>query len=175
MRFDLLPLSGAILVQGEARTDARGALERCFCQQEFQAHGLPGVFVQTNLSRSTLAGTLRGLHFQAAPREEGKLIRCIRGAVYDVIVDLRSASPTFCGWFGVELNESNQRSIFVPPGYAHGFQTLCDHTELLYQMTEFYDGKLARGVRWNDAAFKIEWPLEISSMSERDRAFPDFL
>ena len=114
------------------------------------------------------------MHFQAAPKEEGKLVRCTRGAIYDVIFDLRPDSPTFCAWVGEELSEENLRALYVPPGFAHGFQTLRDGAEVLYSMTEFYDGSLARGVRWNDPAFSVRWPVADLIISDRDRNFPDF-
>jgi len=168
------PLAGAYLIDSEAIEDERGVFYRSFCREEFEAWGLPGVFVQGSISRNHKCGTLRGLHFQAAPRPESKLVRCIRGAAYDVLVDLRRDSPTFRRWFGAELSESNRRAVFVPAGFAHGFQTLADHTDLLYQMTESYVAELAGGVRWDDPAFGITWPLPVSVISGRDRGFPGF-
>jgi len=174
MNFTPTPLAGAYLIDAEASEDERGSFFRSFCKREFEAHGLPGTFVQCSISRNRKRGTLRGMHFQSDPKPEGRLVRCIRGGVYDVIVDLRRKSSTFCRWFGAELSESNRRALYVPPGFAHGFQTLTDDSDLLYQMTEFYEKDLAAGVRWNDPAFGISWPLEVTAMSERDRGFPDF-
>ena len=174
MIFRETDLEGAFLVEMEPRQDERGFFARSFCREEFAAHGLPDVIAQCNVSFNRLKGTLRGMHFQAAPKEEGKLVRCTRGAIYDVIIDLRPDSPTFCAWIGEELTEENLRALYVPPGFAHGFQTLRDGAEVLYYMTEFYDGLLARGVRWNDPAFSVRWPVADLIISDRDRNFPDF-
>jgi dTDP-4-dehydrorhamnose 3,5-epimerase len=133
----------------------------------------PGL-VQCNVSFNRRRGTLRGMHFQAPPREEAKLVRCTAGAVHDVIVDLRPGSATYCRWFAVELSAENRRALYVPEGFAHGFQTLTDDAEVLYNMSEFYDAALARGVRWNDPRFAIQWPLPDPVLSEPDRAYPDF-
>lgn len=174
MRFLPTPLAGAFLIDSDASSDERGSFYRTFCREEFESNGLPGNFVQMSLSRNLFRGTLRGMHYQSAPRPEQKLVRCIRGAAYDVIVDLRRDSPTFCRWFGAELSETNRTALFVPEGFAHGFLTLMDDTEILYQMTEFYLPDLVGGVRWNDSAFGIAWPFEPSTLSARDRAYVDF-
>jgi dTDP-4-dehydrorhamnose 3,5-epimerase len=174
MRFTPTPLAGAYLVDSDASADERGEFYRTFCRREFEAHGLPGDFVQSSLSRNLLRGTLRGMHYQQAPHAEQKLVRCVRGAVHDVIVDLRPDSATFCRWFGAELSADNRAALFIPAGFAHGFLTLADNSDILYQMTEFYMPALAAGVRWNDPAFAIEWPFEPSSLSARDRAYADF-
>lgn len=174
MRFCETPLAGAILVETESHADDRGSFYRSFCVREFEAHGLPGAFVQGSVSRNRQRGTLRGLHWQSNPHPEGKLVRCVRGAAYDVVVDLRPGSTTFCSWFGTELTDANLTALYIPPGFAHGFQTLCDDTDIAYQMTEFYVPELACGARWNDQAFNIRWPLDIAIMSNRDRSFKDF-
>ena len=174
MRFSPTPLSGAFLVDSDASADERGSFYRTFCSDEFESNGLPGDFVQMSLSRNRSRGTLRGLHYQAAPRPEQKLVRCVRGAAYDVIVDLRKDSSTFCHWFSVELSETNRAALFVPAGFAHGFMTLTDDTDILYQMTEFYAPDMAAGVRWNDPAFGIAWPFEPLTVSARDCGHADF-
>jgi dTDP-4-dehydrorhamnose 3,5-epimerase len=174
MRVSATPLPGAFIVESDLQSDARGSFFRTFCQKDFESQGLPGSFVQASISRNTLRGTLRGLHFQSEPRPEGKLVRCIRGTIYDVIVDLRSESTTFLKWFSVELDASKPKAIYVPPGFAHGFQTLNDDSDVLYQMTEFYDPALSAGVRWDDRAFAIHWPIEVTRISDRDRTYPDF-
>ena len=174
MLFRETPLIGAYLVEAEPHGDERGSFYRSFCGTEFETSGLPSTFVQCSISRNRRNGTVRGMHFQADPKPECKLVRCVRGSVYDVIVDLRRESPTYCKWFGAELNESNGSAMYVPAGFAHGIQTLADDTHVLYQMTEFYVPELTSGVRWNDPAFGIVWPQEISVISERDRALADY-
>ena len=136
--------------------------------------GLPGSFVQASLSFNRRRGTLRGLHYQAEPCPEAKLVRCTRGAVFDVILDLRSDSANYCRCFATELSADNARAVYIPPGFAHGFQTLCNDTEMFYQMTATYQPELSRGVRWDDAAFGIAWPLPDPILSERDAGQPDF-
>lgn len=154
--------------------DHRGFFARTFCEKEFESHGLNSRFVQCNVSFNRFNGTLRGMHFQAAPYEEAKLIRCNRGAIYDVIIDLRFGSPTFKQHFGVFLSADNGTMLYVPEGFAHGFQTLEDHTEVFYQMSQFYAAEYSQGVRWNDPAFGIEWPAGERIIIERDRSYPDF-
>jgi dTDP-4-dehydrorhamnose 3,5-epimerase len=173
MKFLALPLKGAFLVEIEPRVDERGLFARTYCENEFKAHGLPSSFVQCNTSFNASRGILRGLHFQAEPRPEAKLVRCTRGAIFDVIVDLRRDSPTYAKWYGAELTADNRTALFIPVGYAHGFQTLEDNSEVFYQMSEFYDGNLARGVRWNDPSLGISWPIVPPTMSERDARYPD--
>ncbi|NVO17951.1 MAG: dTDP-4-dehydrorhamnose 3,5-epimerase [Rhodoplanes sp.] len=175
MRFEPLGLNGAFRIEIEPRADDRGLFARTYCEEEFAAHGLPTRFVQCNTSFNTRRGTLRGMHYQADPRPEEKLVRCTRGAVYDVIVDLRPESPTFCKWEGFELSADNRRALFVPAGFGHGFQTLADGSEVFYQMSELYVADLARGVRWNDPAFGIVWPLAETIIAPRDAAFADFV
>lgn len=174
MIFEPTTLAGAFLVCMERREDERGFFARSFCQNEFADHGLPATFVQCNVSFNRLRGTLRGMHFQREPRPEGKLVRCTAGAALDVIVDLREDSPTHCRWQSFELTAENHRAVYIPPGFAHGFQTLVDDVELLYQMTEFYVPELAAGVCWDDPAFSIEWPIPNPILSERDRAYPAY-
>jgi dTDP-4-dehydrorhamnose 3,5-epimerase len=174
MRFEETRLAGAYVVDLEPRTDDRGFFARAFCEREFEAHGLPGRFPQCNLSRNDRAGTLRGMHFQAAPHREAKLVRAVRGAIFDVIVDIRAGSPTFLQWLGVELTADSGRALFVPEGFAHGFLTLVDGTDVFYQMSEFYRSEGARGLRWNDPRLRIAWPRAPESMAERDASYPDF-
>ena len=174
MTFTEAPLSGAFVVEPERIDDERGFFARTWCQREFQMHGLAPRWAQCNLSFSKKAGTLRGMHFQAPPHSEAKLVRCTRGAIHDVIVDLRAGSPTFTHYFGTDLTAENRRMLYVPEGFAHGFLTLEDKTEVFYQMSAFYEPAFARGVRWNDPHFGIHWPGEVRVISEKDRSYPDF-
>jgi dTDP-4-dehydrorhamnose 3,5-epimerase len=173
--FSPTALDGVWQIDLERHTDPRGHFARSFCAREFSAHGLPSNFVQCNVSFNTHRGTLRGMHWQADPHPDGKLVRCTSGAIFDVAVDLRQGSPTLYRWMGVELTARNGRALYVPAGFAHGFQTLADASEVFYQMTEVYHGDLARGARWDDPAFAIAWPLPPGKMSERDKAWPDFV
>jgi dTDP-4-dehydrorhamnose 3,5-epimerase len=169
-------LPGAFLVELERREDDRGFFARGWCQREFEENGLTGRLVQCNISFNHKSGTLRGMHYQVAPMEEAKLVRCTRGAVFDVIVDLRADSPTFKKWVGVELTAENRRALYVPEGFAHGYQTLVDSTETLYQVSVFYSPEAERGVRWDDAAFGIDWPaVGKRIISEKDSSWPDFI
>lgn len=174
MIFTETELKGAYLIDVEKKADNRGFFARVWCQREFQAHNLPQQFVQCNVSWNRRKGTLRGMHRQLPPHEESKLIRCTRGAIYDVILDLRSDSPTFGRWVGVELTEDNHRSLFVPGGFAVGFQTLAKDSEVLYLMSEFYTPGAEQGIRYNDPAFGLEWPTEVTVISEKDKSWPDF-
>ena len=174
MKFTETRLGGVSVIEPDRNEDQRGFFARTFCAREFTARGLPGSFVQCNTSHNHRRGTLRGMHFQAAPCEEGKLVRATRGAIYDVLIDLRPCSPTYREWTAFELSAENGRMVYIPPGLAHGFLTLTDQTEVFYQMTEFYTPELARGVRWNDPAFDIAWPIALPLLSERDASFPDF-
>jgi len=174
MKFRELKIRDAVAVEVEPREDSRGLFARTFCQEEFEKHGLAGRFVQCNTSYNVKRGTLRGMHFQRMPHEEGKLVRCTQGAIWDVALDLRPDSPTFLVWEGVELTAANRMALYLPAGIAHGFQTLTDQAEVFYQMTEFYHSDLADGVRWNDAAFGIRWPIADPILSERDRSYPPF-
>jgi dTDP-4-dehydrorhamnose 3,5-epimerase len=173
--FTPLPLAGAWLVEQEPRTDVRGFFARTWCAREYEAHGLETRIAQTSVSYSARRGTLRGMHYQVAPDEEVKLVHCLRGAIYDVIIDLRPDSPTYCRHLAIELTERNRLTLYVPRGFAHGFQTLVDDTEVFYQMSAFYAPEQSRGVRWNDPAFSIEWPIAPPFLLERDDRFPDFV
>lgn len=172
MRFVPQAIDGLWLLEAERKADARGYFARTFCADEFAAHGLPAAFVQCNVSFNQERGTLRGLHWQDKPFPEGKLVRCVRGAMWDVAVDLRPGSATRGRWVGVELSAGNGAALWIPPGFAHGFQVLTDETEVFYQMTETYRPELARGLRWNDPALAIAWPLPNPVVSERDAALP---
>lgn len=170
-----LELDGAFIVDLELREDERGFFARTWARDEFEAHGLNPAIEQCNLSFNHLRGTLRGLHFQRAPYAEVKLIRCTRGAIFDVIVDLRPESATYTRWLGVELSAENRRALYVPEGFAHGYQTLVDATETHYQVSEPYAPQAEGGVRWDDPAFQIEWPAaETRTISDKDRAWPDY-
>lgn len=174
MRFSATKLEGACLIDIEPIGDERGFFARAWCRREFEAHGLPTAAAQLNLSHSRDTGTVRGLHWQVPPHAETKLVRCIRGKIYDVIVDLRAQSPTFLQWIGVELSAENHRILLVPKGFAHGFQTLADHSEVLYQVSEFFAPAAERGARHDDPAFDIVWPLPVSTISAKDASWPDF-
>ena len=175
MRFLATELAGVHVVDLERREDERGYFARTFCEDEFRAHGLDPRVTQTSVSHNRRRGTLRGMHYQAPPHEEAKLVRCTRGAIFDVALDLRRDSPSFRRWFAVELSADNGRALYVPPGVAHGFQTLADATDVLYQMSEPHHAESARGVRFDDPAFSIRWPLEQPIVNDRDRAYPDFV
>lgn len=175
MIFTATPLDGAVVIDVERRIDERGHLTRTFCEQEFRECGLVTTFVQASTVFSTLGGTLRGLHFQRPPHGEVKLIRCTRGAAHVVIVDLRPESVTYTHWLSVELTAENGRMLYVPLGFAQGYQTLEDATEVAYQMSSPYVPEAASGVRWDDPAFAIEWPpAEPRIISTRDRSWPDY-
>lgn len=174
MIFRETPLAGAYLVELDERADERGFFARAWCARELEAQGLSSYVAQINLSLNHHQGTLRGMHYQVAPHEEVKLVRCIRGALYDVIIDLRAGSATHGEWFGAELSADNRRMLYVPAGFAHGFQTLTDGTEALYQVSEFYTPGAERGVRYDDPAFAIRWPLPVTTISEKDANWPDY-
>jgi dTDP-4-dehydrorhamnose 3,5-epimerase len=174
MIFERTSLGDAYVIDIEPRPDERGFFARTFCAREFVEHGLPTDFPQCNLSRNARAGTLRGMHYQAAPHREAKLVRCVRGAIYDVIVDLRSESPTYLQWTGVELTAENARALFVPEGFAHGFVTLRDDSDIFYHMGKSYVADAARGFRWNDRRFGIHWPTAPVALSPRDAQYADF-
>lgn len=171
MKFAETKLKGAHVIEPERLEDDRGFFARTFCRKEFEAHGLNPILVQSSISFNAKKGTLRGMHYQTPPHEETKLVRCTRGSVYDVILDLRRGSPTFKQWVAVELTADNRCALYIPAGFAHGFQTLTDHTEILYQMSEFYHPESARGVRWDDPAFGITWPLPDPIISQRDQSY----
>lgn len=174
MIFRQLEIAGAYLLEPERHDDARGFFARTFCRREFEELGLEPTVAQCNVSFNHRRGTVRGMHYQAPPCEEAKLVRCTRGAIHDVILDLRPDAVSFKRHVAVELDAENRASLYIPAGVAHGFQTLSDNAEIFYQMSEFYDPSSARGVRWNDPAFQISWPHEIIVISERDLEFPDF-
>lgn len=167
-------IPGALRIDLERHEDERGSFARSYCRQEFETHGLDSRVEQCNVSRSRFKGTLRGMHYQAAPHAEAKLVRCTRGALHDVIIDLRPDSPAFRRHVALELSEANERMLFVPEGVAHGFLTLEDDTEVFYQMSAAYHPQSARGVRWDDPAFGIHWPFAPAAISDRDRSYPDF-
>jgi dTDP-4-dehydrorhamnose 3,5-epimerase len=168
-------LKGAFVIDPERFEDERGFLARSFSEQEFKNHGLNPRMAECNISFSRKRYTLRGMHFQNAPFAQAKLVRCTKGAIYDVIIDLRPDSPTFKQWIGEELTAENRRLLYVPEGFAHGFQTLEENTEVFYQMTNVYNRDSEGGVRWNDPVFAIEWPAGVGlTINERDRTYPDF-
>jgi dTDP-4-dehydrorhamnose 3,5-epimerase len=162
------------VIEPEMHEDHRGFFARTFCEREFEAHGLNPRVVQCNISFNRLKGSLRGMHFQASPHSEAKLVRCTAGSIYDVIIDLRPSSSAFKKHFGVELSARNRKMLYIPEEFAHGFQTLEDNTEVFYQMSQFYSPEHSRGVRWNDPAFGISWPPGERIIIERDRSYPDF-
>jgi dTDP-4-dehydrorhamnose 3,5-epimerase len=174
MTFHETALSGVFEIRIQAIPDERGFFARTWCRKEFGEHGLGSALVQCNISFNTRKGTLRGMHYQAAPFAEAKLVRCTQGAICDVVLDLRPQSPTFKEWIAVTLTAENRSMVYVPEGCAHGFLTLKDETEVFYQMSEVYNAESARGVRWNDPAFGIVWPGKAEVISERDRTYPDF-
>ena len=163
------------MIELEEHVDERGSFARSFCDEEFAAHGLPTHFPQNNLSRNFRAGTLRGMHFNAPPFEEAKLVRVTKGAMYDQIVDLRPGSSTRYQSFGVELTDRAGNALFVPAGFAHGFITLVDDTDVVYQMSRLYEAGAGRGFRWNDASFGLRWPREVVVIAQRDASYPDYV
>jgi dTDP-4-dehydrorhamnose 3,5-epimerase len=171
MKFSETKLKGVFEIDLEPMSDERGFFARSWCRTEFETHGLNPNLAQCNISFNARKGTLRGMHYQEAPYGECKLVRCTRGALYDVAVDLRPESPTFRNWISTILSAGNRRALFIPEGCAHGFQTLEDDTEVFYQMSEFYKPGLGRGVRWDDPAFRIQWPLEVQVVSGRDQGY----
>ena len=172
MIFTELALKGVYLIEPEQREDERGFFARTFCVEEFSAHSLDTTVAQCNVSYNRRRGTLRGLHYQAPPYAEVKLVRCTAGAAFDVVVDIRPDSPTFKKWLGVELSAKNRKMLYIPEGFAHGFQTLEDHTELFYQMSKVYVPEAARGIRWNDPTLGISWPLHVTVISSEDKVLP---
>ena len=174
MTFRETRLPGVFEICIEPKADERGFFARTWCRTEFEAQGLHPNLVQCSISFNTRKRTLRGMHYQAPPYAETKLVRCTRGALYDVVLDLRPESPTKREWIGIVLTADNRNMMYVPEGCAHGFLTLTDETEVFYQMSEFYNPEAARGVRWDDPAFQINWPESVEVISERDRTYPDF-
>jgi dTDP-4-dehydrorhamnose 3,5-epimerase len=174
MTFTETPLTGAFVIDLEPHSDERGFFARTFCRREFEARALNPVIVQCNTSFNLKAGTIRGMHYQKAPSREAKLVRCVRGSIQDVIIDLRTHLPTYGRSFAIELSEENHRAIYIPESFAHGFQTLEDQSEIEYQMSEYYSPESAAGYRFDDPAFAIRWPLEVTIVSSRDLAWPAF-
>jgi dTDP-4-dehydrorhamnose 3,5-epimerase len=174
VKFKETKISGVFEIQLDPRPDERGFFARTWCKEEFRDQGLSASLVQCSVSLSTRKGTLRGMHYQAAPFPETKVVRCTQGAIYDVVLDLRPQSVTFKDWIAVLLTAENRNMVYVPAGCAHGFLTLKDETEVFYQMSEFYNPESARGVRWDDAAFQIAWPEKVEVISDRDRTYPNF-
>ena len=174
MKFIETLLPGAYIIELEKYADERGYFARTYCQKEFRSRGLHDTFVQSNVSYNRQKGTLRGMHYQAEPYGEVKVVTCTAGEIYDVIIDLRPDSETYCRWFGVSLSETYEQSLYIPKGFAHGFQTIRDNSIVHYQMGEFYQPDYARGVRWDDPIFGIQWPLPVSTVSEKDSNYPDF-
>ena len=176
MVFREIKLKGAFIIETERLDDKRGFFARSFCREEFEKQGLNPRINQCNISYNRKKGTLRGMHYQIAPFREAKLVTCVAGSIYDVVVDLRPESPTYCDWYAVQLSGCHPRSmLYIPENFAHGFQTLEDDTEVFYQMSESYHAESARGLRWNDRAFNIRWPAGDRIVSQRDQTFPDFL
>jgi dTDP-4-dehydrorhamnose 3,5-epimerase len=173
MKFIDLPLAGAYVIEPEPIVDERGFFARTWCSEEFRLRKLNANLAQCSISFNTRKGTLRGMHYQNQPHQEAKLVRCSLGAIYDVILDLRPSSTTYCQWLALELTSEDHKMIYVPEGFAHGFQTLADNTEVFYQISEIYRPECARGVRWNDPRFGIQWPILEMLVSQRDRDFPD--
>jgi len=174
LQFKETKLSGAYIIDLDTLEDERGFFARAFCQKEFEENGLRSNIAQCNLSFNHKKGTLRGMHYQVKPYEEVKMVRCTQGKILDVIIDLRKDSATYKKWIGVELTAENNRMLYVPEGFAHGYQTLEDNSVVYYQVTEFYQPGSERGIRWNDPAFNIDWPLEISFISDKDNSHPDY-
>lgn len=175
MQFTKTTLEGAYIIEPQKFEDERGMFARTWCRKEFEAHGLVTNMVQSNISLSKNKGTLRGLHYQSAPYAEAKLMRCTKGAIYDVCIDLRQDSETYKQWFGVELTEKNYRMLYVPEGFAHGYEILEDNTEVFYLVSEFYHPEAEKGVRWNDPCFQIDWPIKTDIIiSDKDKCWPDF-
>jgi dTDP-4-dehydrorhamnose 3,5-epimerase len=174
MKFIETPLEGVMVLEVEPLIDERGFFARTWCSQEFEEKNLNIQIAQCSISFNKEEGTLRGMHYQDSPHAETKVVRCTRGAAYDVVLDLRKNSESYLSWYGIELTEENHKSVYVPEGCAHGFLTLCENTELLYQISTFYRPDSVRGVRWDDSAFEIEWPAKVKVISGRDQNYPDY-
>jgi dTDP-4-dehydrorhamnose 3,5-epimerase len=175
MRFTETSLKGAFIIDLEPVHDERGMFARTWCQREFEAQGLKVTWVQNNVSLNSKKGTLRGMHYQLPPHDEIKLVRCTTGSIYDVIVDLRPYSPTFCQYIAVTLSAENRRALYIPQSFAHGFQTVSENSEVFYHMSAFYESSSARGFRWDDPAFNIKWPEPLTVISDKDRGWPSFI
>jgi|SRR5699024_1603918 len=174
MNFIETGLNNACIIELDELEDERGFFARTYCLKEFEQHGIEFPIAQANVSFNHYKQTLRGLHYQRKPYGEDKLVRCTRGSIFDVIIDVRPESPTYLDWLGVELSEKNYKMLYVPKGFAHGFITLEDKTEIIYQMSEFYEPGAGQGIRWDDAAFAIEWPVKPKIISQKDQNWPDF-
>lgn len=174
MLFHTTRLADVRIIEAEPAIDERGYFARTFCMREFAAAGLETTYVQQNVSQTKLAGTIRGMHFQRPPHGEIKVVRCLAGAIYDVLIDLRSESPTYKEWEAYELAAGDGRRLYVPVGFAHGFQTLAPNTEVDYLMSEYYSPTASDGIRYDDPSFNIAWPLPVAEISAKDRAWPDF-
>ena len=175
MIFEEIYLKGAFVVELEKIEDSRGFFARAWCRNEFEKNRLNALIVQCNMSFNKIKGTLRGMHFQREPKEETKFVRCTRGSIYDVIIDLRPHSSTYLQWFGIELTEENGRMLYIPENFAHGYQTLTDNASVFYQVSQFYSPESEWGVRWNDPLFGIEWPIDDDVIiSEKDASWPDY-
>ncbi|MHC4310199.1 MAG: dTDP-4-dehydrorhamnose 3,5-epimerase [Planctomycetota bacterium] len=174
MIFRETELKSSFIIEVERLDDDRGFFARGWCKREFESQGLVSRLVQANISLNKKGGTLRGMHYQIAPYEETKLVRCTRGSVYDVIIDLRPEASTYKKWLGVTLSADNHKMLYVPEGFAHGYQTLEDDTEVFYHVSEFYTPTAERGVRYDDPAFGINWPLEVQVISDKDKSWPDY-
>ncbi len=171
MKFIETKLKGAYIIEIEPIEDQRGFFARSWCKNEFEEHGLNSNLVQCNISYNKKKGTLRGMHYQVEPYEEAKLVRCTKGSIYDVIIDLRENSYTFLEWVSIELSSDNMKMLYIPEGFAHGFQTLQDDTEVFYQMSEFFHSECARGIRWDDKKFNIIWPIDKTIISDKDKSY----
>lgn len=174
MKFTNTSIQGAMIIELEKHEDHRGFFSRAFCKKEFEEHGLEHQVVQCNFSKSRKKGTLRGMHYQDVPHSEVKMVRCMSGAIYDVIVDIRKDSPSYMKWFGVKLTEENYKMLYIPKGLAHGFQTLKEDSVIFYMVTEYYNKESEGGVRWDDPAFNINWPLQVTDISEKDKSYSDY-
>lgn len=174
MIFHETYLQGAYIIDIEKVLDERGFFARTWCKKEFQKKSLEHEFVQNSISLNNTIGTLRGMHYQRAPWDESKLIRCTRGSIYDVIIDLRPDSDTYHKWLGTELSAENYKILYVPPKFAHGFITLQDNTEVIYHISEYYDPSSEKGIRYNDPFFSIDWPINVATISEKDKNWPDY-
>src|SRR3954468_18924037 len=174
MKFQPTGFDGLYVVDIEPRQDVRGFFARTWCRREFETAGLDSQLVQCSISYNVRRGTLRGMHYQCAPFEESKLVRCLAGAIYDVVIDLRPESSSYLAHFGVELSAADRGALYIPVGFAHGFQTLTDNTEVFYQMSEYFAPDHARGIRWNDPLFEIKWPVATPILLDRDNSFADY-
>lgn len=174
MIFEKTNFHQLVIIKPELNEDIRGIFSRTFCKEEFEENGLDSNIAQCNTSFNNKKGTLRGMHYQIHPHEEIKLVRCTRGSMFDVVIDLRKNSSTYKLWFGITLSANNRFALYIPKGFAHGFVTLEDNTEVLYQMSDFFQPNSAKGVRWNDESFKIDWPVDISIISNKDKSYSNF-